>query len=220
MPGQQRPMAAPDVRRGLAGLGLALALALPGPAAALDFTVLNQGSGNIIFAAGGFERGDAARLEALLRRTPNVQMMVFRSPGGVAVEGLAVGRVIRRAGIGTHLPANTQCASACTYAFLGGRVRTMEAGARYGVHIFSASGNQALVRDLEEDIRRNGASAVIRMIQRVEQSSAQLAAQLAYYTIEMGVSLRLLEPNVTTAHSDIRWLTARELRDLNVVNAD
>ncbi|MBX9748957.1 MAG: hypothetical protein K5Q68_05010 [Roseococcus sp.] len=208
------------MRNALAGLGLALALGCSRPAAALDFTVLNQGGGNIIFAAGAFERGDAARLEAVLRRTPNVQMMVFRSPGGVAAEGLAVGRVIRRAGIGTHLPANTQCASACTYAFLGGRVRTMEAGARYGVHIFSASGNPALLRQMEEEIRRNGASAVGRLIRLVEESSAQLAAQLAYYTIEMGVSIRLLEPNVTTAHADIRWLTARELRDFNVVNAD
>lgn len=197
-----------------------LALGLVRPAAALDFTVLNQGRGNVIFAAGAFERGDAARLEALLRRTSNVQMIVFRSPGGVAVEGMAVGRVIRRAGIATHLPANTQCASACTYAFLGGTVRTMEPGARYGVHIFSVANSAGLVRRAEELIRRDGPSAVRALIQLIEEDSAQFAAQLAYYTIEMGVSLRLLEPNFRTAHADIRWLTARELRDFNVVNAD
>jgi hypothetical protein len=206
-------------RRLALALGL-LSLALARPAAALDFTVLNQGRGNAIFAAGAFERGDASRLEALLRRTPNVQVIVFRSPGGVADEGMAVGRVIRRAGIATHLPANTQCASACTYAYLGGTVRTMEQGARYGVHIFSASNSPGLLRRAEEAIRRDGAAGASALIRLIEESSAQFAAQLAYYTIEMGVSLRLLEPNFRTAHADIRWLTPRELRDFNVVNAD
>lgn len=211
-------MDTPDVRVWLAGLALALAFHLP--AVALDFNVVSQGRGNIIFATGAFERGDASRLEALLRRTSNVQAIVFRSPGGVAVEGMAVGRVIRRAGLATHLPANTQCASACTYAYLGGTVRTMEQGARYGVHIFSAANNPAMLRRMEEIIRREGPAAVRALIQLIEEESAQFAAQLAYYTIEMGVSLRLLEPNFRTAHADIRWLTPRELRDFNVVNAD
>jgi len=211
----------PGLRRVLAGAWLGLAcMLLPCSAAALEFTVLGRGGGNIIFASGTFERGDAARLETLLRQTSNTHVLAFRSPGGLSVEGLEVGRVIRRAAIATHLPANTQCASACTYAFLGGRVRTMEAGARYGVHIFSTSGNRALLRRAEELIRREGTAAVAGLIRMIEEDSAQLAAQMAYYAIEMGVSLRLLEPNFRTAHSTIRWLTARELRDYNVVNAD
>ncbi len=214
-------MDAADVKGGLAWPLLAVAcLLLPCSAAALDFTVLGRGGGNIIFASGTFERGDATRLEALLRQTPNTHVLAFRSPGGLSIEGLAVGRVIRRAGIATHLPANTQCASACTYAFLGGRVRTMEEGARYGVHIFSSSGNRGLLRRAEELIQREGAAAVAGLIRMIEEDSAQLAAQMAYYAIEMGVSLRLLEPNFRTAHNTIRWLTARELRDYNVVNAD
>jgi hypothetical protein len=214
-------MDAADVKGGLAWPLLAVAcLLLPCSAAALDFTVLGRGGGNIIFASGTFERGDATRLEALLRQTPNTHVLAFRSPGGLSIEGLAVGRVIRRAGIATHLPANTQCASACTYAFLGGRVRTMEEGARYGVHIFSSSGNRGLLRRAEELIQREGTAAVAGLIRMIEEDSAQLAAQMAYYAIEMGVSLRLLEPNFRTAHNTIRWLTARELRDYNVVNAD
>jgi len=214
-------MDAPDMRAMLAGLWLAVAcMLLPWSAAALEFTVLGRGGGNIIFAAGNFERGDASRLEALLRQTANTQMLAFRSPGGLSMEGMAVGRVIRRAGISTHLPANTQCASACTYAFLGGRVRTMEEGARYGVHIFSTSGNRGLLRRAEDVIQREGKAAVAALIRMIEEDSAQLAAQMAYYAIEMGVSLRLLEPNFRTAHNTVRWLTARELRDYNVVNAD
>ena len=209
------------VRGKQAGFWLALAcMLLPWRAGALEFTVLGRGGGNIIFASGGFERGDAAQLEALLRQTANTQLLAFRSPGGLSMEGLAVGRVIRRAGIATHLPANTQCASACTYAFLGGRVRTMEEGARYGVHIFSTSGNRGLLRRAEALIQSDGTAAVAGLIRMIEEDSAQMAAQLAYYAIEMGVSLRLLEPNFRTAHNTIRWLTARELRDFNVVNTD
>lgn len=201
--------------RGL--LGLLLLLALAAPAGALEFEVMRQSGRTIILASGPFTQGDAGRLDGLLRRTPNVDVLVFRSPGGVAVEGLEVGRVIRKAGLATHLPAGTVCASACTFAFLGGRVRTMDPGARYGVHLFSMSGS-AGARARVEQLVRGGDTA--GAIQWLEQESARFAAQLAYYAVEMGVSLRLLAPNFSTAFEDIRWLTARELRDLNVVNAD
>jgi len=199
---------------------LALAALLPWPAEALEFRVQRDRNATIILASGPFERGDAQRLSALLRQTPNVDAIIFRSPGGNAMEGMEVGRVIRRAGLATHLPAGVSCASACTYAFIGGTIRTMEPGARFGVHMFSASNNPALQREVDRVIRAGGPRAAAEVIRFVEEQSARFAAQLAYYAIEMGVSLRLLEPNFRTAHDDIHWLSARELRDLNVVNAD
>ena len=55
----------PGLGRVLAGAWLGLAcMLLPCSAAALEFTVLGRGGGNIIFASGSFERGDAARLSA------------------------------------------------------------------------------------------------------------------------------------------------------------
>jgi hypothetical protein len=204
----------------LPALALAACLGGAGAAAALEFNVNQAGSQTIIIGTGPFVRGDADRLAALLRQTRNPDAVVFRSPGGNALEGMAVGRTIRRAGVGTHLPRGYDCASACTYAFLGGRVRTADEGARYGVHMFTVAGNDAMMQRIAGIIREGGSNAAAAVVQFIEQDSARFAAQLAYYSVEMGVSLRLLEPNFTTENVTVRWLSGRELRDLNVVNAN
>lgn len=208
---------------GVAGViraGLVVLL-LSAPARALELQPqLSPSDRTMLLLRGEFQAGDADKLEAMLRRIRDLDFILFDSPGGDAEEGLRVGRVIRRAGASTHLAPNLACASACTYAFLGGRVRTMEPGARYGVHMFSIANNEAEMQRLAATIRRGGPAAAAEVVRLVEESSARFAAQLAYYAVEMGVSLRLLEPNFTTENTAIRWLSAEELRSTNVVNAD
>ncbi len=189
------------------------------PAVALQYDVVRQGGTVAILATGPFEVGDARRLSQVLRNSPGASVVIFESPGGVAVEGMHVGRVIRGAGLATHLPRGVRCASACTYAFLGGMVRTADPGARYGVHMFSLSGNDQIIQLVQTSIRQRGAAGAADIIRELEEASAKLAAQLAYYAIEMGVSLQLLEPNFTTSHTGITWLTAEQLRRFNVVNS-
>jgi hypothetical protein len=202
-----------------AALTLAGALGFAPPARALDYQVVRQNGAVAILATGPFVAGDANRLRDLLRRTPGAEVVMFQSPGGNAMEGMAVGRVIRQAGLATHLVRGIECASACTYAFLGGRVRTADPGARYGVHMFSLSGNPDTVQRVQSVIRQHGSAGAVAVIQALEEGTAQFSAQLAYFAIEMGVSLRLLDPNFNTSHSSIRWLTPDELRRFNVVNA-
>lgn len=201
-----------------AALAFAFGVGFIVPAAALQYQVVRQDGTVAILATGTFEAGDAARLSQVLRGAPGASLVIFQSPGGDAQEGMNVGRVIRQAGLATHLPRGVGCASACTYAFLGGSVRTADPGARYGVHMFSRSGHQPFLQAVQSVIRQHGEAGAAAVIRKMEEDSAQFAAKLAYYAIEMGVSLRLLDPNFNTSHSDIRWLTADQLRRFNVVN--
>jgi hypothetical protein len=59
-------------------------------------------------------------------------IVVLRSDGGAAFEGIKIGEAIRRKGFSSLVVA--RCASACAVAWLGGTHRFMAAGARIGFH--------------------------------------------------------------------------------------
>ena len=72
---------------------------------------------------------------------------VLDSPGGDVIQGEALGRFFYDAKIPTLVLAGSVCASACTYAFLGGRnpvtgnpLRILASGAKLGFHNFIATG--------------------------------------------------------------------------------
>jgi hypothetical protein len=80
----------------------------------------------------------AAFTDYLNRNGPVHLTLMFNSPGGNLMAGLALGREIRRAGWSlSPLVSNPgECDSACTLAFLGGRIPSTAFGSKYGVHRF------------------------------------------------------------------------------------
>jgi hypothetical protein len=120
----------------------------------------------------------AAFTDYLNRNGPVHLTLMFNSPGGNLMAGLALGREIRRAGWSTNIGTSGlsplvsnpgECDSACTLAFLGGRIRSMAFGSKYGVHRFWG-----------------------QMAGDVQQSTPQLAGELVAYIREMGVSARCI----------------------------
>lgn len=62
-------------------------------------------------------------------------LQLIDAPGTVQdVANLEVGRMIRAAGISTHVPAHGSVRSGAVELFLAGKTRTMEKGARFAVH--------------------------------------------------------------------------------------
>jgi len=104
----------------------------------------------VIYATGPIESGDAAQLMRLIQEknlASGFEDYVVRldSPGGLTLEGMQVGRVIRRAALETFVARGDVCASACALAFLGGTRRyatgfgvgrRLEFGAGRGFHGF------------------------------------------------------------------------------------
>ena len=73
-----------------------------------------------------------AAFEVALAENPQIRQVVLNSEGGRVFAARGLARLIREAGLGTHV--DVLCASACTLAFMAGDTRTMTATARLGFH--------------------------------------------------------------------------------------
>ena len=143
--------------------------------------------------------------------------IVFDSPGGNLLGGIALGRLIRSRKLDTllapgyaeELRDNTLpegyrvrvvakevvCASACTLAFIGGSVRALEEDAMLGVHQFSTA---------------TGAMN--------ESASQVTVTALASYVTEMGVDRRMIDVASVTSSKEIFWISAADARQLRIDN--
>lgn len=195
---------------GLLACALSAVTASAGP---MTFRIATAGgcpSQGCIVASG--EIGpDSIRDFSRLLRTSDVQpgaLVVLNSPGGDLAAGLKLGALIRRAGLDTRVQAvdirddawfsGGRCASACAFAFLGGRNRAVPPDAAYGVHQFRAA-NEAPVGPAQ---------------------SQRLAAAILDYLDALQVSPRLASEALKTESHRVRWLMADELSALGVVHTD
>lgn len=145
-----------------------------------------------IYAVGAITDGTADNFKRFLDAHSELgpgSVVVFHSPGGIVTEGMAMGEVIRAKSFETtaaqrdfsaaadpnHPSPDTPgiCASACSFAFLGGVARTVPAGSVYGVH------DAFLERQPQKD------EDLLDMGQRI-------AGDIALYLNKMGADPRLL----------------------------
>ncbi|WP_412104540.1 hypothetical protein [Rhizobium ruizarguesonis] len=121
----------------------------------------------------------------------------FDSPGGNVVTAIRFGRAIRALNARTLQIRALECASACAFAFVGGVERFAEPGS-IGVHRIS----------LSDDVPMDNKLAV---------STVQLmTGEIIGYLTDMGVSPNLLQLSLSIDSTDIRYLTAAEMRDWNI----
>ena len=193
------------------------------PVFALDFHMRRSNVG-VLYVSGAFEVGDTNRLKRYIQKAgikPHTAWL--ESPGGVSVEGMGVGLAFRKYGIATHIPARSDCASACVYAFIGGVIRTKDRTGKIGVHNGSVANSDEYIDKLkevlvDEDMDIDTKLRLITII--AETGAARSVALLANYVQKMGVSMEVLFPSTDTIHVDIDWLTDKELRAYNVVNVN
>jgi hypothetical protein len=209
--------------RRLSTLVLAVAgLLSADPAGAAGLEVIDRGASRVILLAGTIQRSDVAAIAALLEGPAPVREVRFDSKGGSLEAGIEIGERIRARRLATRVTSGAVCASACVYAFLGGMIRAVEEGGRVGIHMASAAFNDAYVDAVKRVLTDTAAGGVDDKVRTIillnEQFSAIAARRQARYLVQMGVSLRLLDPVFDTSHVEIHWLTPFELADYNVVN--
>ncbi len=186
----------------------------------MDFTV-HQGA---IFASGDVIPGDSGRFRALVTGMhPRPSILYLSSDGGSFLEGVKLGYTLREIGFATRVASNTECASACVFAFLGGVIREADGSAKVGVHMASLMSSRNYVQKLKSillmaDIPLD--TKISYIIALNEQSAAKAATLEIGYLIKMGVSLRIMNPITDNLQLQIHWLTRQEMRDYNVVNVD
>jgi len=94
--------------------------------------------GREITVSGRFEPGLEKRFREVLDRASNVQRVRLYSGGGYVSVAGAIRNDIAERRIDTFV--DSQCASACTIAFLAGQRRIVTHNARLGFHRFSRQG--------------------------------------------------------------------------------
>ena len=133
--------------------------------------------------------------QAMLRDHPSIATLeMLECPGtDDDTANLKLGRMIRAAGIATHVPADGSVRSGAVELFLAGAVRQIEEGAEFAVHAWRDSDGLG-PRDFAAD------SPVNR-------------AYLDYYR-EMGVAdpRGFYDMTNATPNADARWMTARDMR--------
>ncbi|MCL4790641.1 MAG: hypothetical protein KJ040_01155 [Gammaproteobacteria bacterium] len=89
--------------------------------------------GREIEVDGGLGFGVSAAVNELLERNPDVRRIRLNSGGGALSEGQRLRDLIVAHGLDTY--SSRECSSACVSAFIGGRFRYLQRGARMGFHL-------------------------------------------------------------------------------------
>jgi hypothetical protein len=168
-----------------------------------------------IYANGTITADTAKAFASFLKANPvrSGTTIYFNSPGGDLGSGVTLGQAIRKAALDTSvgIPAAgtvttkpAMCASACTFAFLGGVERSVPAKSLFGVHRF----------ELTSDVKN------------VEKKSQKIAGLLVDYIGKMGVSQQMyaystLDGNDSkNTKKQILWLDAKTMADLKIVTSE
>ncbi len=165
-----------------------------GPAEAqLAYEMHSTDTGSrFVIVSGSFDHeDDLSKFKDLVtRERPTV--VGFNSPGGNVVKAIELGRLIRSLDLSTLQVRQSECASACSLAFMGGVGRFAEPGS-IGVHKSSFNDTEGVpVADAVSEIQ-------------------QLTAEIIGYMTEMGVDPGLLQLAFSYNSDDIRYLSGSEM---------
>lgn len=167
----------------------------PGSASAMIFEIIAPDGGRpALSMSGEILPGDAARaLPWLIRlsKDNNIPRLFLSSPGGNILEATKLANLIHETGMPVFVQAGDMCASACFLLFAASPSRHASPDAMIGVHSASFDGNE------------NGASLM-------------LDTAMARKARAFGVPPDIIGRMVTTGPSDMAWLTADELREMDV----
>lgn len=205
----------------------------------MGYRLHQAGDQRILIAEGGIRAGESGRLASAIAAYAPVSEIWFNSPGGDANEGPLMGRVVRKQNLAVRIPNNFSCASACTYAFLGGVVRSIDPGGSYGIHMFTGYGNNPQqyvslmtafvgVAAKRQELLKAGnklgsvdnwtMGQIKGFLRDIEQRSAVRASAQAKFLVEMSASLEFMTDVFGTEADGMCFLNAAGLRRYNVTN--
>jgi hypothetical protein len=135
---------------------------------------------------------------------------VLDSPGGLVTQGEALGRFFYDAKIPTLVLSGSLCASACTYAFLGGRdpttgnpLRILASGAKLGFHNFAAP-------DLPEKVYTKAE------LEELSRETQQLVHRNLLHLMYVKAPLAVLKLNTGTKSTAVNFITEGEALEYGI----
>lgn len=175
---------------------------VPPFAGAMRFRVAEIDGTRVGIAEGSIEAGSAARLERFLAgEGEEVAALYLFSTGGLVVEAMEMGRLLRAAEMPTRLSATGFCFSSCPLVFAGGSERSAAETGLLGLHQAYASDPTRLT------------------VPAAFSSSQVLTGEIWDYLAEMGVDPAVWRHALATAPDEIYLLTPEELSETGFVGA-
>ncbi len=142
-------------------------------------------SGPMQYKDGSRYEGDAAIFEQLLRQRGSTWRQIWLySGGGNLNEGVKLGELFRQHSQYVVVPDGASCVSACTVAFLGGRLREVQAGGSYKVHAYSGV-MQMDLDDAKDYLGPDAEFALDSFVRREARGGREWAARLFGYAQRM-----------------------------------
>lgn len=157
---------------------------------------------NAIGIEGDFAEGTARRLRVLLRGNPSVRIIDMTSEGGLVDEAEQIGDIVAAHGLATVV--RRHCVSACTLAYVRGRERLAQSGAKLGFHAPFVSAEGGGEQEVASDDERQAYEAAGIAPDFVSEALAVPAASIWFP--EEG---RLFAARVVTAILPAEGLAAR-----------
>jgi len=203
----------------LAGLMLAcVAASAPRAHAEVSVFKIDIGLPNTVavMVRGGFTGNEILRLKATIADIdPSKRIIVILdSPGGDVIQGEALGRFFWDARIPTMVLGNTICASACTYAFLGGRnpitgnpLRILGLGAKLGFHRVRPQGMPERVYTKAE-------------LENVSRETQQIIYRNLQHLIYVHAPLDILKLNTGTVSEQVNFITEGDALNYGIAVLD
>jgi hypothetical protein len=135
---------------------------------------------------------------------------VLDSPGGDVIQGEALGHFFYDAKIPTLVLAGSICASACTYAFLGGRdpvsgnpLRILASGAKLGFHNFAAVGLPERVYTKAE-------------LESISRETQQIVYRNLLHLTYVKAPLSVLKLNTGTKNESVNFISEGDALDYGI----
>jgi hypothetical protein len=174
----------------LASLFAAAAIAAASPASAMTYSWRAIGDHIVIDAAGDIELNEKTAFASWIEYTHQnwgglkATAIILNSDGGSVVGGDGLAGVIYQHHLLTGVAHGGFCASACVEVWASGVIKTVPFDGRIGVHHATVQGN--------DDQADNGTRYMVNVYRR------------------LGAPASVIDATITTASSDIHWLTRHE----------
>lgn len=111
-------------------------------------------SGRQLTIEGSIESGISRAVRDLLQSHPLISQVNLASPGGNVYEGRALAKLFREHQLDTRTEGI--CASACTTAYVGGKVRSVSADAALGFHQYRLDADYGIITvDIQKEQERD-----------------------------------------------------------------
>jgi len=121
---------------------------------ARQYTLDVSADRQVVYISGMIDLGITRALRAYLLQHADVEAIVLDSDGGNIYEGRGLANLFSEHGLQVHV--ETSCASACTIAFSGGKVRTASNAAKFGFHQYRIDADYTIIAtDVAKEQRRD-----------------------------------------------------------------